>query len=302
LYLLLGDPQDACCQCVQQLLVQRNCAVATIGNPVTGALRFSWQLSTEQSSSRLDWSDGPSLLDGDIEGVLVRSMGWLDPAGWQAEDLMYVQAESQAALLAWLWSLPCPVINRLPPYVWYCPRNSIYSWQRLLWAAGLRTLEALLTNEETHAREFGQRLRDDGVAGVVFHPLTSDAHYLVTTEAEWDGLSNLQRSIPICLAPPHRETQSVCVIGQRVVWSGTASVETELESALQQFAKAAGIQFVELSLAETGQGPCVVAVDPQPTLEHFGNPARQQIVEALVHLLTETRDRAGSPVLEEAVS
>jgi len=71
-----------------------------------------------------------------------------------------------------------------------------------------------------------------------------------------------------------------------VVWDSERSREmSRLEPALRRFAAAAGLAVVELALAETSKGICVVAVQTHPRLERFGDAAWAEIVDAIVQLL-----------------
>lgn len=287
MHILLGDPRDPLCQGVQSVLEGRNHPTRIIPNPLAQPWRFAWRLDNQQSASQLIWEDEPPLLDEHIAGVLVRSSGWIDPAGWQPDDLAYMQTETRAALLAWLWSLECPVVNRYPPAIWYQPHVPLLSWQRLLRSCGLPTLETLVTNVEKEARLFGGRLAQEGMAGAVYGPLTSDVRYLVTGEEDWSGLAAMQRYAPVCLTYPHGAAQSVCVVGDRVAWEGKPPAEgAALEPGLISFASVAGLAFVELALAPVSGGFCVIDVEPYPHFERFGEAARQQIVEGVVQLLT----------------
>lgn len=295
-HLLIGDPQDPCCLSVRNALETRNYPTRIVANPLVHPSRFAWRLDAGLSASQLVWDEGLPVSGDHITGVLVRSTGWIDPMGWQPADLTYMLAETQAALLAWLWSLACPVVNRYPSSIWYRPQVPLLSWQQLLRRCGLPTLEALVTNVEQEARAFGRRLAAEGMAGAVYGPLTSEVRYLVTGEEDWSGLAALQRVVPVCLAVPHGEAQMVCVVGEHVVWDGEPSPETILlEPALRRFAAAAGLAFVELALAPTAEGTCVIAVEPHPHFERFGDTARQRIVEGIVRLLTaETGDSHNS--------
>ena len=80
-------------------------------------------------------------------GVLVRSTGWLDPTGWAPADHAYMQSETQAALLACLTGLSCPVINRASASLWYRPRNPLLGWLPLLRRCGLPAPETILTDD-----------------------------------------------------------------------------------------------------------------------------------------------------------
>jgi hypothetical protein len=287
MHLLLGHPQDPCCLGVLNLLKARNYPAMIIASPLAHPSRFVWRLSNAESPSQLAWDEEQPVADDQIAGVLVRSTGWLDPGGWEPVDLAYMQAEIQAALLAWLWSLACPVINRYPPALWYRPRTPLFSWQPLLRRCGLPTLNVLMTNVEREARAFGRYLARQGVAGAVYWPLTSDARYLVSGDKDWRGLAALQHSVPVCLTYPHGAARLVCVVGEQVVWEGKPTSEmTVLEPALRRFAVAAGLALVELALAPTRQGICVIEVEPHANFERFGEAARERIVEGIVHLLT----------------
>ena len=287
MYLLLGSPQDFCCLAVQAELEARDHPAHIVSNPLTSPYRFAWQLDKEKSASQLAWTNDEPLRDENISGVLVRRSGWLDPSDWKGDDLPYMQAETHAALLAWLWSLPCPVVNRYPPAIWYQSQPHALSWRRLLRQCGLPMPPTLVTNVEDEARTFKQQLTYDGVAGAVYGPLTRDIHYLVMDEKDWSGLTAMQRCAPICLTYPHEQVQFVCVVGEQIVWDGEPHADLiQLEPALHNFAIAAGLTFVELAVARTVHGTCVIAVEPYPYFEHFSPRAQQQIVAEIVRMLT----------------
>lgn len=292
-HLLLGNPDDPFCLNVCHALEARNHPTRVVANPLAHPSRFAWRLDNERSCSRLARNDEPAIHDDEIAGVLVRHTGWIDPEDWDAGDLAYVQSETQAALLAWLWSLPCPVVNRLPPALWYRPQVPLLFWQPLLRRCRLPALEMLVTNVDHEARDFGHRLAHHGLAGVVYGPLTSDARYLVTDENDWNGLAALEDCAPVCLASPHGAAQFVCMVGEQAVWDGKPAADaTALEPALRRFAKAAGLAIVELALAPTAAGIRVIAVECHPNLQHFGSSARQAIVAGTADLLTAERSTA----------
>ena len=142
MYLLLGSQHDPCCAQVYAALQSRGYRARIVENLLAQPTRLSWRLDSDQSASALCCDDGEPLLDDEINGVLVRDVGWVHPQGWQSNDLAYVQAEVQAALLGWLWSLRCPVVNRYQAFLWYRPQMSLLSWRRLLWRSQLQTLDA----------------------------------------------------------------------------------------------------------------------------------------------------------------
>lgn len=295
MYLLLGDSDDPCCASVHAALRARGHSARVVGTLWTPSVRLAWWLDSEHSSSRLAWDDEPPIDDGDIDGVLVRGAGWVDPRGWQPQDFAYTQSETQAALLSWLWSLSCPVVNRYPAAIWYRPQIPLLSWRPLLSGCGVPAAEALVSNVEDEARTFGQRLVAEGVAGAVYRPLTGDADYLVASDADWNGLAAWQRHAPVYLTAPHGQPQLACVVGERVVWDGVPPIEApDLAPTFRRFAAAADLAFVQVALAPGPDGLGVVAVEPHPHVERFGPTARQEIVAGLVHLLTTRSNTATS--------
>lgn len=287
MHLLLGDPQDPCCLSVRAALEARGLPARIIVNPLASGARFALRVSSEQCASQLLWDGEPPVVEGGIAGVLVSSIQCIDPDGWQPKDLIYMYAETQAMLLAWLWSLACPVVNRYPSAIWYQPQIPLLFWQRLLRRCGLPAMETVVTNVEREARSFRQRLAIEGVAGAVYGPLTSDVRYLVTSDEDWSRIATMQRHTPVCLTYPHEAAQLVYVVGRRVIWEGMPSPKVaSFEPALRRFSTAAGLDFVELAFAQTCKGIRVIAVEPRPRVERFGDTTRHQVVEELVNLLT----------------
>jgi hypothetical protein len=287
MYLILGHPHDACCSSVHAALIERGQSARIVQNLLTHPTRFSWRLDNDRCVSQIAWENEPPITDDQIKGMLVRDVGWVDPAGWQPTDLAYIQAETQAALLGWLWSLRCPVLNRHRAATWYRPQLSFLSWQPLLRSCGLPALQALVTNVEDEAVAFRHRIAATGATGAVYRPLTSSARYLVANDRDWNGLAEMQRRAPVCLTPPHGQPQSVCIIGEKVVWDGAPPRDADtLEPLLRRFGAAAGLEFVEIVLAEVAGGLCVVGVEHHPQYERFCDEGQRAIVTGLVECLT----------------
>jgi hypothetical protein len=294
MHLLLGDSRDPCCLCVRDALETRNQKARLLANPFVYPARFSWNLDSNQSATLLALDAETALTDDDISGVFVRSAGWIDPAGWDPPDLAYMQTETQAALLGWLWSLPCPVINRYSPSIWYRPRAPLLSWHRLLRRCGLPTLETLITNIEQEMLAFRHRLAETETLGAILGPLTSEARYMIASEEDWRGLAGLQQVAPVILTVPHEETYAACVVRERVVWDGAAPPPmVRLEPELRQFAALSGLDLVELVLAPTRHGVSVIGVETTPHFERYGADAQQHIVEAIVSILTGQANHRG---------
>ena len=283
MYLLLGSSMDPCCGGVCEGLQARGLESRFIESTFADRMRFFWRLDNDSSISQVTLDGGERIGHNQIDGVLIRSAGWLDPAGWQLDDLSYAQTEAQAALIGWLWSLSCPVAGLMPASIWYRPGVPVTYWQPLLARCGLRAPEAMLTNVADEARRFGDRF---GV-GAVYAPFSSPDRFLVNSDGDWRGIAALQACAPVCLVEPHGATSLACVVGERVVWDGMPpSGAKELGAGLSRFARSIGLNFVEFAIAEARDRACVVAVEPLPHFERFGELARQEIVQSLVEFLT----------------
>lgn len=286
MFLVLGHPSDPCCEAVRRELEARERKAVVTADPLAAPARFSWRLGNSRSEIGLE-IPGICRRDEELEGVLVRSTGQVDPAGWRPEDLAYMQAETQAALLAWLWSLPCPVVNRYPAFVWYSPRAPLVSWIPLLRQSGLPAAPVVITNVDREVRAFGVTSTDrDG--GVVYSPLATETRYLIGQGEDWRGIEALARVVPVCLSAPHGPVEVVRVVGDETFWEGDPSPEAiALEPALCRFAAATGLWFVELALAPVAGRLVVVAVEPQPRLERLEPGQQRVIARHLVDLLTD---------------
>ncbi|HEY7026806.1 MAG TPA: hypothetical protein VH438_04325 [Gemmatimonadales bacterium] len=292
-YLLVGDPQDPWCLAVRSALEAGHNETRTIRNPFADPAFFSWRLDNEQSTSRLSWAGEEPLAGDRFSGVFVRGPAWIDATEWQPDDLAYMLAETQAALVAWLWSLDCPVVNRYPAAIWYQPRAPLLLWHPLLRHCGLPTLETVITNMPQETRALKRRLADAGVAGVVYEPLTSPARYLVTSDDEWGRLEVMQGYAPACFPYPYGDVHCLCVVGDHVVWQDYPGVEAaRLEPALIRFSAATGLAFVELTLAPGSSGLCVVGVEPFPRYDHFDDVTQQRIAGRLAQMLAARPDHS----------
>lgn len=282
MFLLLGHPDDSCCQGVRARLAVHDLEARIIDSPLAPPARLNWRLDADGLTSSLY----PHLPDREIDGVLVRDTGWLDPDGWEEEDVGYMQAELRAVMLAWLNSLKCPVINRPDASQWYRSGMPLPAWRRQLRSAGLKLPEVLITSEPEEAAAFRRRLEGGGADGAVYSPLTNASSYLLADDDAWNRLASLQAHIPVCLAQAHGPPALACVIGNDVIWHDVPPPGAlPIEAALRRFAAAAALSFVEIALAPVRGESVVVLVEPRPRLERYSEPARARIVAALVAAL-----------------
>ena len=283
MYLVVGDTKDYWCNDVYSNLKAKKKKAKLISNPLLYPNHFAWRLDNEQSISKLILGKNELIKDDEIKGVFIRRAANIDGKDWEADDFIYMQTEIQAAMLAWIWSLNCQLINRYPASIWYRPRVPLLFWQPLLRRCGLPALETLITNVEKEARAFKNY--------AVYGPLTSNTKFLLMQNEEWNGLSSLQKLTPVCLTPPHEEAKFVCIVGKKIIWGNKISSELKkFEPALLHFSELVGLNFLELVFANTTNGIRAITVEPYPFYEHFNESIRQRIVEAIVQLLLNEND------------
>jgi hypothetical protein len=278
MFLLVGSPYGPFQNAVLRALSDAGCSACVVENPLAAPYRFSWGLDDRVDRFELLRDDGgaPELVA--VEGVLLRTPFWLDPSGWEAGDHLYAQTETQAALLGWLRTLRCPVVNRYPSGVWFRPQVPAVMWQGMLRRAGLRGQEALVTNVPEEARSFAPD-------GGVYAPVTGGGAYLVGAEEEWEGLARVQERAPTLLTRPHRAPVLAFVVGDRVVWDGEPPAGAELDAALLRFSRLVGLAFLQLAVAETEDGLRVVAVEAFPAVERALPRTQSVLAEEVARLL-----------------
>jgi len=264
MFLVLGHPDDPCCQAVRAGLAVHDVDARIIESPLAPPARLNWRLDVTGLTSSLY----PHLPDSAIDGVFVRDAGWLDPAEWEADDFAYMQAELRAVTLAWLNGLKCPVINRPDATQWYRSGLPLVAWRRQLRNAGLKLPEVVITTEPEEAAAFRRRLEAGGAGGAVYTSLTNSSSYLLSDDDAWRRLGFVQAHIPVCLSEAHGPAALACVIDDEVIWNEASSPnDLALEAALRHFAATAALTFVEIAIAPVRGEWAVVLVEPRPRLE-----------------------------------
>lgn len=288
MHLVLGHPEDSCCTALLDRLAAAGCEARVIAAPLEAPALHRLRIDSDGTcSTTLILGDPPEerIESVPIESVFVRSSGALDPAGWLAADHVYMQAEMQAAMLAWLFALDCPVINRVNAELWYRSRLPLLHWVGALRACGLLAPGMIIANDEAEIDGFRRDAERRGVPGAVFLSLAQQNSWLVGRE-EWTGVLALGTHAPVCLAEPHGPVRLLCVVGQAIIWDGAPTpAESALSGRLLQFARSVGLEFVEIGLARVHAGIAVVHIDLLPRLEHFSGDSQSLILDGLMDLL-----------------
>jgi len=285
-YLLIGTSLDACIAQVSRKLQTKGEAVLVTSEPLAGAGQVCWELSTAQSSSHLD-IDQRRIADTDWRGVVLRSSLPGQPEGWDSKDYSYMQAESQSALLAWLRSLPCPVVNPARAETFY--RERTLPEQRVwLSKAGLPTWPVLLTNSPAQARRFARRW----AGSLSYVPLTSSTRYPIDSESQWAELERLMERFPVCLMQPDGPSIYLSLAGDTLVWSEEPDLgraKGRLEAAVRRLAELLGVQMVEVEIQLTDGQARVFGFSLRPEFGLYGEAQQEALAEGVVAVLEGVR-------------
>lgn len=275
-YLILTNSVDSLDAAVADRLRADGHPVALISHPFASSNGCSWFLDDDRSACELIIGE-IARTPINVAGVLVRSQPFLDPLGWEARDLAYAHAELLAAVLGWLHGLACPVINRFPSWTWYRRGPRLSDWYPSLRAAGLPFQDARLTSDISVARAFDRHL--------VLNPMTSDAAFLIGSDADWQALSSFLSRTPAQLTRPHGAPRFASVAGGAVIWSEPSDTAS-LDAPLLRFSSVTGLDFFEVAVAPVDGEERVIAVDAFPTLRHQPAANHPKLVDALVAVLT----------------
>jgi hypothetical protein len=283
MHLLIGDTQDLVCKSVCLALESAGYRACMVANPMQDPSRFVWRLDTANSSSRVTFENGTVLSGSQISAVLVRRASFLPTGSGDPDDLAYIQEEADAALLAWLWSLDCVVVNRYPPAIWYRRDQPLLLWRHLLERCGLRALDSIVSNSSANAAAY----QTAPGSQLILVPLTSEGCAFLNADACSDADRVLVNRVPGHFMQPAIDVKRLCVVGPKIVWDGSPYANRDaIEPALGCLGELAGLIFFQMALTRVKDETRVAAVNPYPRLEDFTSNARSEIVAALVSLLT----------------
>ncbi len=287
MYLLIGHPADRCCQLVGESLRAAGYDALTTGAPLAGDVIFSWTLTTGDSRSTLRWRDRADMSHESLRGVFVRMPGGpADVAGWSLRDRAYVQAETNAALVAWLRSLPCRVINRPDADLWFRPQRSPGESRALFERCRLPALQSLITNDLAVARRFA--VRWNGRAD--YAPLTSTTRYPLADDSHWAELAKVMARVPVCLIEPSVGPPLwATVIGREVIWSARPELAPDaharFDDGLRALAATLDVEWLQVELRPGMDGPRCATLLVYPQIEMYTPAVQTTIAAGIARLL-----------------
>ena len=288
MFLLLGAPDDPCLVAVTGALAARSRETLIIRHPFMDHANLAWRFDSERSDTSLTIGGEQIVVDGAFAAR--RTVQPVAPdEQWSQADLLYNQAEAEAALLGWLWGLSCPVIDRLPAWLWYRTRRPVLAWATPLEQSGLPPLDSIISGDAWALAQFIQRH-----GGAAMESLAGGARQLVD-ESEAARISATAQMAPVRLTALHQGAWRACLVGSHLVWDdGTPRQARDLSPKLRSFAASTGLSFLEF-IVTSGDTPRMVDIDARPKFELFGPDAQRTIADGLADALTQANaacDRA----------
>jgi hypothetical protein len=129
LVLLINCASDPLCVDLLKGLTERGHSVRAVEDPYRNPAKISWRFDTDRSSTSCRLGTAETDSEVEISAVFVRKRPFVQSQGWTFDEATYVHAEKDAALLGWISGLPCPVINRYTPELWFGPAESLEFWR-----------------------------------------------------------------------------------------------------------------------------------------------------------------------------
>ncbi|MBV9852474.1 MAG: hypothetical protein JO250_22645 [Armatimonadetes bacterium] len=286
--LILGRNEDLCGQIVAEALRRDGRKVLFLPeDQLLPEMSLAWTPADGGGGVRFR---GQEARFAELDGVLYRFYGMPLPAEeFQTQDGRYICAEWNALFMAWLRPLPCPVINRLQPDLWYKTRLNVPALSALMPDLPFARPRILVTTRAEEARAFRRRL----AGPVTYAALSGSAPYPIRDEDDLEKLTALSGALPLHLTEAlDGRAMEAFVVGNTVTLvgaDGTAagSAPASLVDRCLQVGTHLGLTFFQLSLVERAGGDWYcLALDRMPQLYACGPAAREEIVGHLVALLT----------------
>jgi len=287
--LLLGRDEDPCCALVREELVRRGRDVWFLAEEdLLPDLRLTWKLSGCRSDGVIEYG-GRCVRFADINAVLSRFYGIpVQPEEFRTVDGQYVSAEWNAMLMAWLPSMPCRVVNRLRPELWYKQQLNAPDLASLVPDMRFKRPRTLVTTIRDEVRAFCESVQ----GAVRYSPLAQPGRYRIETEEDRQRLFALEGTLPFHL------TERVVgrgvdafVIGSTVVPADPAGgddgeLPMDVQAHCTEIGTALGLDFFRLSLIYTTQGDWYcLSLDRTPQLYGYAAETQMRIVHGLARHL-----------------
>ena len=298
--LILGRTEDLCCNMVMERLTQDGReALLLTEDRLLPQMAFSWTPADGGGSIRVEDRE---VRFSEVDGVLYRFYGIpLAAEEFGTADGQYISSEWNALWMAWLnmpaEALPCPVVNRLRPDLWYKTHLNTAALAALLPDLPFARPRTLVTTSPEAARAFRRSLGGP----VTYAALSGSSSYPIRDEEEFEKLTALNGTLPLHLteevAGRRCEAfvigEAVTLVGQDGTLCGPAP--SALADRCARIGMRLGLAFFQISLVEAAGGDWhCLSLDRMPQIYGCGPDAQGEIVGRLAALLAGSQGLGGS--------
>lgn len=248
---------------------------------------LSWDVMDEADGASDEMTiDGVTLRHSDITAVLNRSLGFTPPAHLSVEDRTYMAMEWQAFVSAWIHRVPCRVVNRLPPAMWFSPLLGP------LEIAGLLAGTPLSPPEVTVAAVPANHLLELPDSPLVYAPVSQGSRYPIGDVASRRGLQTLAAIMPVSVRRPEPAAiVRVVVVGPAVYCAPgpvrlDAGTRATVAEACLAVARSLELVFCEFAVGRSDDAAWECHyVNALPVLETLDARTRRDVALSLSALL-----------------
>ncbi len=283
--LIIGREEDSCCKLVQERLSLRGKKTLLLREDrLFPGMDFHWKLDGLKQDGRVEY-DGVNIDFESFDGALARFYGVpISAERYSEKDGKYISSEWNALALAWMSAMPCKVINRVKPELWYKSVLNIPSLRAMLSGVPLKTPRMMISTDFKECLSFYERC----CGRIIYSVLTQGIDYPIENKKDFERLSGLSGTLPVQLIEYiSGKRLEVFVVGNRTLinCNEDESASSDISRISREcigITKALGLNFCRISLIIDSQGDAwFTGVDRMP---HFFwlNPCLQaKIAEAL---------------------
>lgn len=279
-FLVIGSPDDYCCEQVSRILKEEGQNVLFIHENSLTNIVCSWKFP---SSGYVRYGQQNADIQ-DILGVLNRLRKWRFGSD---EDEQYAMYEWKGAMLALLHSLQAPVINKPRPEFWYRESRSTFDHVLTLFEFGLKPPKSIVTDALSDAHTFLSK--HDG--RVFLHPLSSFEYiYEIGDRMADRALDKLAGKLPLRLVEyAEGERLEAYAIGGKIIAADShgklADLGSKFERTLRSLQSILDIIFFQVHLVEAQGEYYCLGLDDMPVYGWCEQELREIIDHQLVEIL-----------------
>jgi len=250
-------------------------------NQLFPSLQFTWQLN-EDSFGSLALEAQFARFD-EIDSVLARFSGIAcSPQDFESKNGRYLSSEWHALIRGYIESLPCPVVNRPGPELWYKSFLRAADLMSLVPDIKFRMPRTMVTTSFEDVFAFFELCG----GRICYSPLTHRSNYFINTKDYVQKLEALSNHLPLHLSEIiSGEPQDAYVVGNRVIFDN--GFRFSAEALCLETAAALKLSFCRLRLIRTAEDAWYcLSLDCAPNLLGCQVRTRDAVVNGLVETLS----------------